>query len=197
MNISQAEQNLIIIRNMIEKTRAATLESGQLLIAMGIVSALATLVIGVLEKVNHPEFVLPVLLFISVVNALIGYVVISRQQKNSNVTGFVNILFWNVWMAGGLAILICVFVFPLLNLYSFKAVPSIAALFMAVILFLSGRILEAPLLVRSAYVWIIGSLIMALTFGTLKFIIMTVTIVSGWVLPGIFLNRQQKKRGSK
>ena len=197
MDTNQIQQDISIIKEMIEKTRKTTAESGHLLLYIGILSALATIVIGILEIYELNQFVMPVVIIITVVNAFIGYVIAAKEGKNEKVKTYPKTIFWHIWMACGLAAVLIVFLFPFLDLYPFHAVPVLTSLVMGIALFITGTIFELKYIQWSSLAWWLGACLMAISEGPYKFVIMVTIILIGWIVPGFLLNKQYKKRSAK
>jgi hypothetical protein len=192
MNSNQLQQDISIIKEMIDKTRKKTAESGHMLIYMGIITALATILIGILEIYNLSHFVMPVVILLTVINASIGYFIAAKKGDNGNVKTYPNTLFWHIWMMCGFAAVLIVFLFPFLNLYPFQAAPVLTSLVIGIAVFITGTIFELKFVQWSGLAWWIGACIMALTEGPMKLIIMVAIILFGWIVPGYLLNKQYK-----
>jgi len=197
MNTDQIQQEILIIKEMIDKTRKTTAESGHILIYMGIFTALATIVIGILGNYNLNQFVMPVVIIMAVVNAFIGYLIATKNGEAAKVKTYLNTIFWHIWIVCGLAAILIVFLFPFLNLYPFHAVPVLTSLVMGIAIFITGTIFELKFAQWSSLAWWIGACIMAFVEGPSKFITMVVIIIFGWIIPGILLNKQYKNRSTK
>lgn len=192
MDINQLQQDISIIKEMIEKTRRQTANSGHLFIFIGVFSALATVGIGLLEIFSLQDFFIPLLILMAVVNGITGYFIISNEEKKEKVKDYTRIFFWNVWMVCGLSALLIVFVFPFLNVYSFGAVPIITSVLMGIALFLTGVLFEMNVIKLSSLIWWVGAILLGLYEGPYGFLIIVVVIVVGWLMPGLYLNRQYK-----
>ena len=197
MNNNQIQQEIAIIKEMIEKTRKTTAESGYLLIYIGIFSALATIIIGMLEIYELNQYVMTVVIIMTVVNAFIGYLVATKKSNNEKVKTYPKTIFWHIWMACGLAAVLIVFLFPYLNLYQFHAVPVLTSLVMGIAVFITGTIFELKFIQWSSLACWIGACIMAIVDGPYKFLIMVAIILIGWILPGFLLNKRYNIRGAK
>lgn len=197
MNAHQMQEEIAIIKEMIEKTRKATAESGHLFMMIGVFSAMVTLVIGMLEINELDQFIMPAIIFMTIVNAFIGYMVAARESKKNKVTTYARTIFWNIWMVCGLTALLIVFVLPNLDLFPFRAVPVLVSLVMGIALFTTGIIFELRFVQWSSLSWWIGACLMAIIESPYKFMIMVATISFGWILPGVLLNRRYKVRSSQ
>ena len=196
MNTNQMQQEILTIKEMIEKTRNTTAESGNLFIYIGINSALTTFIIGILEIYNLNQFVMPIVIILTVVNAFIGYIIAAKEDKNKKVKTYLKTIFWHILMACGFAAVLIVFLFPFLELYPFHAVPVLISLVMGIALFITGTIFESKYIQWSSSVWWIGACILALIEGPYRFLIMVAIIFIGWIIPGYILNKQYKKRST-
>lgn len=196
MDTKQIQQEISIIKEMIEKTRKTTAESGLILIYMGIFSAMVTIVIGIMEINELNQYVLPVVIIMTVVNALIGYFVATKKGENEKVKTYSKTIFGHIWIACGLAAVLIAFLFPFLNLYPFHAVPVLTSLVIGIALFITGTIFELKFIQWSSLAWWAGACIMAIVISPYKFVIMVAIILIGWIVPGFLLNKQYKRRNA-
>ena len=179
---------------MTERTRKETAQSGLLLIFIGISSAFATLGIGMLQLYNIHGWMTPALFITSIVNAIAGYIIVTKKEKNARVQSYTRTLFWNVWLICGIAALLFVFPFPYLNIYSVRAIPVLVAIIMGIALYITGVLFELKFIQLTSFIWWIGAIIMSTLNTPYKFMIMVAVILLGWVLPGFMLLSEYKKR---
>jgi len=194
MDAVQLQKEVTLIKEMIEKTRRATAESGHLLIYIGLFSALATTAIGLLEIFQQYQLIMPTIILMTIVNALIGFLVATRKTNNNGAISYPKTIFWQTWMACGLTTILIVFLFPNLGLYPVRAVPILAALLLGIAVFLTGTIFELRFIQLSSLVWWIAALLMSLIVSPYSFLIMVAAILIGWTLPGFILHRNYKQR---
>ena len=195
MNNTQVHSEITIIREMIEKTRQETAQSGYLLIFIGIFSALAALCIGVIQLYNISGWTIPVLILTTVVNAIAGYIIATKEEQNAKVESYTKIIFWNVWMICGIAAVLLVFLFPYLNIYPFQSVPVLVSLLMGIALFITGIVFELKSIQWISLIWWVGAVLMSILRTPYTFLIMVAVIILGWVLPGFMLHKEYKKKG--
>jgi len=194
MNNNQIQQEISIIKKMIEKTKRETAESGHFFIAIGIFSAAATFAIGMLEFYNLHNLVLPTLIIAVVACGLIGYLTVTSKEKKEKLTSYPKTIFYNMMLACGIPGLMVMFLYPLLKVYPWNLIPALVPLIMGIIVFSAGVIFELRYVKWCSLVWWAGALIMALTKSQFRFLIMIAIIIFGWVLPGFILNKQYKNR---
>ena len=192
MDAQQLQQDISIIKEMIDKTRKKTADSGHMLVYMGIISALFTIVIGLLEIYELGQYVMPLIIAMAVINAFIGYRIASQKNGNGDVKTYSKTLFWHIWMACGFAAVLIVFLFPFLNVYPFYAAPVLTFLVIGIAVFITGSIFELKFVQWSGLAWWIGALLLALTEGPISIIVMLAIIIFGWIVPGILLNKLYK-----
>jgi len=126
MTQNQLQQEITIIKEMIEKTRRDTAESGLLFIIPGILCVVMVLLMANLHWFNAEYMIKPVMFtsmaLIALTSAYIGY----REGKKTKVETYVKKIFGTVWMAIGACCLILVLFFPLTGIYTWDLVGPIA-----------------------------------------------------------------------
>jgi hypothetical protein len=191
MEREQVQQEISMIREMIEKTKAETAESGWFFILIGIFIMVATSGIAILESLNLHQWVWVALVAMLAGGAVIGHFTI---EKKTRVKTYAKTVWVSTWTACSMAILLMTFLFPFLDLYPMSTVPVLALLVIGVAVFVTGVIFETRAVIYSGFVWWAGAIGMALVFDITRLYIMLATLLLGWVLPGIILNRQYQRR---
>lgn len=196
MDHNQIQQEISIIKSMIEKTRRETAESGHLFIFMGIASAFFVLIISLLEiyKLNH--LVIPAMIILTVLNGFVGYLVVSKPAKQEKVTSYPKTVVLCLWVICGVTLLMVTFLFPFLKVYPFSALGTLASLILGIAVFMTGVIYEMRFIVWYSSAWWIGAILMAIINSPYRFLIMIAVILIGWVWPGFIINKKYKN-GSK
>jgi len=197
MNQDQIQQEISIIKSMIEKTRRETAESGHFLILIGIVSVIGTFAIGMFERFKLNYLDLPVMILMLVINGLIGYFVVARAEKKEKVKTYTKTILYQVWFGCGIAAIMILFLFPLTKVYSFNLVPTLVSIIMGIIIFSAGVIYELRYVQWCSLVWWGGACLMAYIESEYKFLIMVAMIIFGFILPGMIFNKQYKNRSKK
>jgi hypothetical protein len=197
MNATQLQQEISIIKEMIDKTRTTTAESGHLLVYMGIFSAIATIVIGVFGIYGMNDYIMPAVIILAVVNGIIGYRIAAKNNGSGKVSTYPKTLFWNILMVCGFTAVLIVFLFPFLGLYPFHAIPVLTSLVMGIAIFSTGAIFELKFIQWTSLAWWIGACIMAIVESPFKLVTMVLIIIIGWIVPGLYLNKLYKERSTK
>lgn len=196
MNHDQIQQEISIIKSMIEKTRRETAESGHLFIFMGIASAIFVLIISILEIYKFYHLVIPAMIILTVLNGFVGYFVVSKPAKEEKVTSYPKAVVLSLWVICSVTLLMITFLFPFLKVYSFSALGTLASLILGIAVFMTGVIYEMRFVVWYSSAWWIGAILMAISSGSYRFLIMIAVILIGWVLPGFIINKKYKNGGT-
>lgn len=196
MNHDQVQQEISIIKNMIEKTKRETAESGHLFIFMGIAAAVFVLIISLLELYKLFDLILPAMIALAIINGIIGFFVVTKIEKKEKATTYPKTVVLTLWFVCSMTILMLTFLFPFLNVYPFRALPVLVSLILGIAVFISGVIYEMRAIQWLSLSWWIGACLMALSQSEFRFLIMIASIVIGWIIPGGILNKQYKNRST-
>ncbi len=196
MEHDQILQEISIIKKMIEKTRRETAESGHFFIFIGIIGAITTFVIGILELNRLNQYLLPVLAIMAVVSAITGYVTLSPKAGKEKVKTYAKTIFFNIWLACAIPGLI-ILLLPLAGVYPFHLVPALASLIMGIGLFTTGAVYEVRFIQWSSLAWWLGAGVLAYVESPFRFIVMIGIILIGFVLPGLVFNKHYKSRNAE
>jgi len=192
MDAQQLEQEISIIKEMIDKTRKKTADSGHMLIYMGIFSIVMTVVISVMGIYQLDRYFMPVIIAMALVNAFIGYRIASKNGGKETANTYSKTLFMHVWMMCGFAAVLIVFLFPFLNLYPFHVAAVLTFLVLGIAVFITGSLFELKYIQWAGLLWWIGAVLMAILPWPITIVIMAAVILFGWIVPGFLLNKQYK-----
>jgi len=191
---NQVQEQLAIIRAMVERSRRETAESGAFFKWIGIIGIIAVLVISGLEAGGLSHVVVAVVLAVFLASGVVGYLTVARRQRSAGARSYPATICGSVWIACSVPAIIVLFLFPLLGAYGWNLGVVIAALFMGVGAFVSGVVLEVRAVIWSSLAWWSGAVAMALVQGPLRTVVMVVVLLLGMVFPGMVLNRLYRER---
>jgi len=194
MNNLELQQEISIIRKMIEKTRQETAESGHLFITLGIVWVLVTAAIGFLEVNAFYHLIWPVLIAALILTVVIGLMIGLHEGKKERVQSYARKIFASVWLAVAVTAILVSFVFPFTHVYDNHLVPVFVSPVLGIGFFLTGIIYESKVILYCSLSWWIGSALMAYLDGYARLYIMIGILIIGYILPGIVLNFRYKKK---
>jgi len=192
MSNEEISQRLSVMREMIEKGRRETAESGRFFVWMGVIALAGLVAIRVLETVGRGRLLPPVLVLLLAASGVVGFLTVARRQERAGARSYFAIICYRVWLACAVSGAMAVFLFPLLGVYPWTVVPVLTSLIVGIAVFSSGVVLESPPLVWSSLAWWIGAVGLALVGDGTGAPIMAGVIVLGWILPGVILNRDDR-----
>lgn len=191
MEGEQFHEEMSIIRNMIERTRRETFQSGYLFIIPGTIFLISVLVMGILEMTGHAQVVrsynwIPFVL-IAVASLSIGLWEGNREKTKART--YTRRVFTHLWAACGLVIVLNAMVVP------HMAYTTVSwFLIVGIGFYVTGVIYELPLVQLSGVIWWIGMCSLGFIQGNIRLLIWVATIFFGFILPGIILNMQYRKQ---
>jgi len=197
MTQNQINQEISIIKEMIDKTRQETAESGHMFIFMGIAAALFVLIISLLEIYRIDHLVIPAMIILTVINGFIGYLVVGKPVQKEKVQAYPKTVVLSLWVVCSVTLLMIAFLFPFLKVYPFSAVATLASLILGVTIFMTGVIYEMRFVIWYSLAWWVSAILMAIIDSPYRFLIMISAILIGWILPGFIMNKKYKNRSMK
>ncbi len=194
MNEIQLQQEISLIRNMIEKTKQETAESGYLFITLGIIWVLVTLTIGILEMNALYHLIWPVLITALILTIVVALMIGLREGKKERVESYPRKIFSAVWISVAIPAILVSFVFPFTDVYETHLVPVFVSPILGIGFFLTGIIYESKMIQYCSLSWWIGAVLMAYLGGYARLYIMVGILIIGYILPGVLLNIQYKRK---
>ena len=100
MDQNNMQQEITIIKNMIDKTRRETAQSGNFFIAIGIFGIFSTFTIAAMEEISKLQnYVLHALIVNLVLSAAVAYFFLSRAEKKEKVKTYAKTVFLEIFQA--------------------------------------------------------------------------------------------------
>lgn len=195
MDEQQAREDIKLIRDMLERTRRATAESGALFIFWGIWLVLGLAGHYALILLQRYGWIWANWAFFGLTGWIVSTVYSIRRGRKArtrtyaqNATAFVSI-------GCSIAFLLAAFVFPLLKIYSYDAIAVIIALISGIMQFALGGIIQWPLLWASGVLWWAGSVVMAFVPGDWRAAVLIPLIILGYLVPGLIFRARFRRNG--
>lgn len=195
MNQEQIQQEISIIKNMIEKTRKDTAESGSWFLFIGIACSLYVMIVTTLEELRFFKWVLPVMVTMTIIYGVIGFLLVRREDNKEKVNTYAKKINRAILIACVIPILLTGFIFPLTKVYAWQISPIFSALFLGIMLFASGITCEFRFFFWGGLVSWAGACVMAYTLNVhfpVRGIIMIIILITGFIIPGIILKTKYK-----
>jgi len=197
MEYQRIQQELSIIKNMIEKTKKDAAESGSVFLFFGIAGIVYVLVVTIMEELHFFSWVLPAMISMTVLCGIAGYFVFAREDRKEKMTTWPKKINRTILFVCSMAMIITGFVFPLTKVYSWQLSPVFAALLFGIMLFTSGALYEFPFFYLSGLVSWTGACVMAYTLHSrfpVRGVTMIVILICGFIVPAVILNKKYKSR---
>lgn len=190
----QIEQELTIIKNMIEKTRRESAESGYLFIIPGILVILTIILMSHLNDLNLGHLERPI--FITLLGLIVGTSVWIgiHEGRKTRVQTYAKTIFAHLWIAVGVVSLLTGFLLPLLNVFPWSLQPIVPFFALGIGIYLTGVIYELRAIQWCGLVWWLGAFMLAFVTGPKRIVFIILIFALGYILPGIILSRQAKNR---
>lgn len=194
MSEQQFNEEMSIIRNMIQRTRRETFQSGYAFIVAGMLYLISVIVMGVMEMKGYGQAVQAVkgipflaIAFISLIIGLWEGVKFKSQPKS-----YTRSLFGHLWIACFIVVVLIAMVVPHMQ-HNDSATWLIV---FGLAFYMTGAIYELKMVQVSGVSWWIGSCMLGFMQGNIRLLIWSSMIFLGFVLPGILLNRQYRNGGA-
>jgi hypothetical protein len=194
MNQVQLQQEIAIIRDMIEKTRRETAESGHLFIALGIIWVFVTGLTGFLEMTAADQLIWPVLAVALVLTIIIAVMIGLHEGRRERVESYPRKIFGSMWISVALSAILVSFVFPFTGVFDTHLVPVFVSPILGIGFFLTGILYDSRGIVYCSLSWWIGAILMAYISGSARLYIMMGVLITGYIVPGIILNIKYRQK---
>jgi hypothetical protein len=196
MDEQQAREEIKLIRDMLERTRRATAESGALFIFWGIWLVLGLAGHHVLCLLLHRyEWIWWNWAFFGLGGWIVSAVYSIRRGRKSRTRTYAQSATAFVSFGCSIAFLLAAFVFPLLRIYPYDAIPVIIALISGIMVFAMGGIFRWPLLWAAGLLWWAGAVVMAFVPVDWRASVLIPLIILGYVVPGLLFRARFRRNG--
>ncbi len=193
MDQNNVQQEIAIVKQMIEKSRRETAESGNLFIVLGLLCSMFPWAFAMLTKDNSKLIMPCIIVFISIC-VIVGVIISAREEKKEKVKTYAKAIHEQLWVVCGTACIMVSFFSPMFDALPYSAVPIFVSLLLGIMVFQTGIIYELKSISGFGLLWWGGAVIMAIEpKGTL--LVLTVLFLGGWVLPGLILKKNYSDRG--
>ncbi len=197
MTHDQVQQELSIIKNMIEKTKREAAESGLLFIIPGIFIIISIVIIRILEAQRLDNLVLPALFIMMGLTAVISMYIGFKGSKAEKISSYPKTLFAKLWIACIVPFILIGVIFPLTDVFAWRILPVFSFIILGIAIYMTGAIYELRLVQYCGTIFWVGSCLLAYIEGPFRMVIVIAVMFFGYVLPGYILNRKYKNRSQE
>lgn len=187
----KAMDDLRVVREMIERTRRVTMESGVLFIWWGILSIVA-ICLNYYFQTRGWFKAIGIIWALFLVAGYAGTYVHLRKRKRNGVISFIDRLIGATWSACGITVIIFAFIAPPAGAFDWGYVPSMVTAVLALGVFITGALYEWRSLIYTALLWWAGAIAMFL-FEERGLLIMGILVGGLMVVLGFIAKARQKR----
>jgi hypothetical protein len=196
MDEQQARDEIRLIKEMVEKTRKATAESGTLFIFWGFLIIVAIIITYVMAYFHKFQWIWANWIAVAIIGWGYSAHYGIRRERTRKTKTYAQSAVQHLSIACGAAYLMAAFVFPLLKLYSYNAISILVAFISGILIFVMGGIYEWNLLKWCGLLWWLGAVGMTFVPGDYRTLCLIPLIILGYLVPGLILRSRYKKEQS-
>jgi len=196
MDEQQAREDIKLIRDMLERTRRATAESGALFIFWGVWLVLGLAGHYALYFLQRFNWIWANWAFFGLSGWVVSAVYSIRRGRRAQTRTYAQGAMGFVSIACSIAFLMAAFVFPLLQIYPYEAIPVIIALISGIMQFIQGGLFRWPLLGAAGILWWVGAAAMAFVPGDWRGLVLIPLMILGYLVPGLIFRSRFRRDGN-
>ena len=195
MDEQQAREEIRLIRDMLERTRRATAESGALFIFWGVWMILALVGNYALVSLHRYGWLWANWIFFGALGWAVTVFYHVRRGRARPVKTYAQTASAYLSIASGIAFLLAAFILPVLGAYSYGLIPIIVALVSGIMMFGLGGIYQWPVLAAAGVLWWAGAMIMACVPGDWRGVVLIPLMILGYIVPGFVFRARFRRNG--
>ena len=189
-----AREEIRIIREMLEKTKRATAETGTLFIVWGVLITLALIgdiVLGVLKLWRWEWLNWTAMTAVGWVYSVLYGI---RKGKSAGVRTYVGTASRHIYFSCGMGFVLVGLVFPAIGVYSYEAIIVLIAAVTGILFFAVGGVSEWRMFKWLGLFWWTGAVAMGFVSSDSRIPIYTGLFLFGFLIPA-FRMRSRYRRG--
>lgn len=197
MNDVEVKDEIRVIREMLEKTKKATADSGAFFLTWGFLIILAVIGNYVLAFIEKYGLIWLNWIVFAAVGVVFSVVYWGRKEKARGVRTYAGAAAGNLGTACGISFMFVGLVFPAFKLYSWGVIALLVTTIYATLIFTLGGIFDWNLLKWcGAACWLvaIGMIFIPDVYRALAFVPL---ILVGYIVPGLIMRSQYRKEQAK
>ena len=190
MNTKQNEvnDNLNVIKSMIEKTKTDAADSGSIFILWGwliIVASILNYIFVYKEWYDKIGLIWFVLMSLGVIGTIY---ILKKITKREKVKSYSGVALANLWFSCGVSFVIVARLGIPLKVIPLESLNIIMAVIAGIGLFTTGGILDWNMLRIGGIIWWVAAIIMMFIHWHFHTLIFAIAIIPGYLVPGYALN---------
>ncbi len=185
MDEQKARDDIKLIKDMLDRTRRSTADSGGLFIFWGIWIILAVVGNYALVFTRLYHWIWANWTFFAVTGWAVTIVSQIRLGRRERIRTFAQESVAYLSFACGIAFALAAFALPAAGVYSYDVIPIVISLISGVFLFVLGGLLRARLLLAAGVAWWLGSVGLAFVPVNWRGLGTVPLLVIGFLIPGL------------
>ena len=196
MDQTQAQEDLLFIRNMIEKTRKSFGTFWRFLIFWGVLLILALVAMHVLVYFEKFDLIWIDWIAFTVVGVVGQLVMVIGDGRRIRVKTYAQQTVAHLCFSAGIAYGITGLLFPLCRVYHVGVISLVVAVITGILLFTLGGILEYRFLKIGGILWLVSSAGMVFIHWHYRSLIFIPLILITYLIPGFRMYKGYLREGS-
>ncbi len=196
MDEQQAREEIHLIKEMVEKTRKTTAESGTLFIFWGFLIIVAIIAMYVLAYFHKFHWIWANWIACAVIGWGYSTYYGIRRERSQKTKTYAQMTVQHLSIACGVGYLFAAFVFPSLKVYSYSVIGILVAFISGILIFVLGGIYEWNLLKWCGLLWWLGAVGMIFVPNDYRGLCIIPLIIFGYLVPGFILRSKYKREQS-
>ncbi|MBC8345472.1 MAG: hypothetical protein ISR82_08570 [Candidatus Marinimicrobia bacterium] len=186
------EEQIKIIRDILEKTRRNVADNGKYFIMWGWLTLAASIGQYGLIYFEMFEWIGIMWAVLMTSGAIVSGVIAKKSYTKSGVIGYADHTIGSLWMACGLSIFLLAFVGMPLGAISIQALNPIIMTIIWIGVFVTSRVIAWKPLQWSAFLWLAGAFICMMIHWHYHGLITAVILIPGYLIPGYAMRKKFK-----
>ncbi|NOZ62339.1 MAG: hypothetical protein GXO74_11740 [Calditrichaeota bacterium] len=197
MKAEEIQEEIRLIKAMVEKTRRSTTGSGAYLVVWGLLIILAVAVMYALIYLEKYNLIWVDWFVLMGLGAAFTSLKARKAEKRATFKTYAEETLKHLWIGSGIAFFLTGFIFPLAGVYSYEVISILVSTIAGLAVFVSGGIYEWNFLKWCGVVWWAAAVVMIFVHPNYRALVFIPATFFGYLLPGIIINRMYKKGGEQ
>jgi hypothetical protein len=194
MNRTKATEEIMLIKEMIDKTKQTAVDYWNIYLCWGLVGLAGVAGMYVLALLQKFEWIWLNWIVVVVLGLFYTMVFSKKKEKQQGLKTYAHTSIRHLAIACGFAFLLVGFVFPLLELYSYGVIPVLISVVAGIYAFTKGGVLEWNLLKITGLVWWLGALCMVFLKQDHRTLLFVPLLVIGYFVPVWVVKAEAQKK---
>jgi len=194
MNESDAQGDIRLIKEMIDRTRKITAGSWVFFLIWGTAIILAVSCMYVLIGLGKPGWIWINWTVFMLAGVLVSVVFARNFERSTGAKTYPQVAIDHLVIACGAGFFLAGFIFPMLDLYAWGLIPILIALIAGIYAFTLGGIFEWNFLKGCGILWWFGGLGMVFVHEQYRALLFIPLILIGYIAPALLLRRMVRKQ---